>query len=245
MRIVVLSDIHGNLSALEAVLADSERHGADLTVNLGDILSGPLQPAETADRLIGLGLPTIRGNQDRQLLTVPPERMGLSDAYAHRCITERHRAWIDSLPSTLWVDDDAFACHGTPTSDLDYFLDTVETSGSREATDEEAGARAGDVRAALILCGHTHLPRARRLRDGRLVVNPGSVGLPAYQDDHPYPHVMEAGSPHARYALVERGPDGAWTAELISVPYDWHAAARIAEERGRRDWAVALASGRT
>ncbi|MDZ4355615.1 MAG: metallophosphoesterase family protein, partial [Variovorax sp.] len=68
MRIVALSDIHGNLPALNAVLADVARRGADLIVNCGDILSGPLWPAETAERLMALDLPTIAGNHERQLL---------------------------------------------------------------------------------------------------------------------------------------------------------------------------------
>lgn len=244
MRIAVLSDIHGNLAALDAVLADVARRGADLTVNLGDILSGPLQPAETADRLVALGLPTIRGNHERQLLTLPHERMGASDAYAHGQLLPRHRDWLAGLPATMALTDDVFLCHGTPGSDLEYFLDTVEPGGAREATGDEAEARAADCRAALILCGHTHVPRARRLADGRLVVNPGSVGLPAYVDIHPHPHVMEAGSPHARYAIVERGGDAVWSAEFIAVEYDWETAARTAEARGRPDWAVALRTGR-
>ena len=82
MKIAALSDIHGNLPALEAVLDDIERQGADVIVNLGDILSGPLYPSQTADRLMQLGLPTIRGNHDRQLLGADGTRMGPSDRYA-------------------------------------------------------------------------------------------------------------------------------------------------------------------
>ena len=68
MRIAVLADIHGNLRALEAVLADLPRRGADLVVNLGDCFSGPLQPAEVADWLMAFGWPTGLGNQDRSLV---------------------------------------------------------------------------------------------------------------------------------------------------------------------------------
>ena len=91
MRIAVISDIHGNLAALEAVLADIETRGADLVVNLGDALSGPLLPAECADRLIPLELPTIRGNHERQLLTQGAEVMGLSDRYTISCLGLDHR----------------------------------------------------------------------------------------------------------------------------------------------------------
>src|ERR1700691_723837 len=98
MKIAAISDIHGNLLALDAVLADIDRRGVDLIVNLGDILSGPLLPAETADRLMALDLPSIRGNHERQVLTLSPERMGPSDRHAFDTITDAHRKWIAALP---------------------------------------------------------------------------------------------------------------------------------------------------
>jgi hypothetical protein len=99
------------------------------------------------------------------------------------------------------------------------------------------------VRHGLILCGHTHVPRAVRLDDGRLIVNPGSVGLQAYDDVHPRPHVVENGTPHARYALLTRRA-GDWQVDLRALPYDWASAAGRAEANGRGDWADALRSGR-
>src|SRR5436853_7069547 len=101
MRIAVVSDIHGNLPALEAVLEDIAHAVVDLTVNLGDLLSGPLWVAETADRLMSLELPTIAGNHERQLLTLPLERMGASDAFAATQLDERRRAWPAWLPTSL------------------------------------------------------------------------------------------------------------------------------------------------
>ena len=90
MRIAVISDIHGNLLALDAVLADIAREGADVTVNLGDILSGPLEPARTADRLMALDLPTISGNHERQVLTDPEDRTNRTDAFTRSVLEERH-----------------------------------------------------------------------------------------------------------------------------------------------------------
>ena len=75
-----------------------------------------------------------------------------------------------------------------------------------------------------------------------LVVNPGSVGLQAYDDDHPHPHVVENGTPHARYAVVEKTAQG-WRVDLRAVPYDHMAASKAAFGRGRPDWAYALATG--
>ena len=255
MKIAAISDIHGNLPALEAVLADIAALGADTIVNLGDLLSGPLWGAATADRLMALGLPTIAGNHERQLLTLPRERMGATDAHTAAELQPQHRAWLASLPPTLALYDAVFCCHGTPLSDLSYFLETVVagfagvgqgTSGVRAATLAEATERAGDalqgVGHSLILCGHTHVPRVLRLVDGRLIVNPGSVGLQGYFDDHVHAHVIETLAPHARYALLARGPAG-WTVALRAVAYDWEAAARRAEREQRPDWADALRSG--
>lgn len=244
MRIAAVSDIHGNLPALKAVLADVARRGADLVVNLGDILSGPLLPAETADFLVPLDLPTIRGNHERQVLTHARERMGPSDAYAADHITGRHRAWLEGLPATMWLADDVFLCHGAPAGDLIYFLEEVDPDGAvHPASPEQVEARAGDCPARLILCGHTHTPRVARLNDGRLVVNPGSVGLQAYFDDNPVGHKVEIGSPEARYAIIEKTGAG-WQAELVAVAYDFEPMAALADANGRPDWAVALRTGR-
>jgi len=242
MQIAVLSDIHGNVRALDAVLADAARRGIERIVNLGDILSGPLDPVGTADRLMALNLETIRGNHERQLLNLQPERMGLSDAATIGRLEPRHLEWLAALPETLWLEHDLYACHGSPASDLEYLLETVEPEGCRPAREDEVAARLSGIHAPMILCGHTHLPRHLRLADGRQVVNPGSVGLPAYADDHPYPHAMETGTPHARYAVITRGAEG-WNAELIAVAYDWQAAADDASAVGREDWARALATG--
>ncbi len=243
MRIAILSDIHGNIAALDAVLADVEGRGVDAIVNLGDILSGPLFPCETADRLMALDLPTIRGNHERQLLTQRRAHMGASDRYTDAVLQPRHRDWIASLPDSLWLADDVLMVHGAPGDDLCYWLETLDPTGLRPATVEEVEARAGGVVAPLILCGHTHIPRIHHRPGGGLIVNPGSVGLPAYADDHPFPHKVETGSPHARYALAERTADG-WRAEPVAIRYDWEAAARAAQAHGRADWAAALRAGR-
>ncbi|NIE62757.1 metallophosphoesterase family protein [Burkholderia sp. Ax-1719] len=242
MKIAAISDIHGNLAALDAVLDDARSQGVDLIVNLGDILSGALYPSQTADRLMSLRLPTIRGNHERQLLAGDPSRMGPSDRFAHFALRDDQLAWLRDLPATLRPVDDVLLVHGTPTSDLDYFLETVTPGGCRFATHAEVESRAGDVQAALILCGHTHLQRSMRLNDGRLIVNPGSVGLPAYEDDHPYPHRMEAGSPHARYAIVTKHASH-WSAKCRAVNYDWNEAAKVAASNERPDWEQALRTG--
>jgi len=242
MRIAALSDIHGNLFALDAVLADVERRGVDLTVNLGDILSGPLLPAETAERLMGLALPTIRGNHERQLLTRPAHKMSASDRYAHELLSSAHRAWMSALPGILCPANDVFMCHATPSSDVDCYLEDLVEGELRPAPLKSIEARSAGSAASLILCGHSHIPRLVHLASGQTVVNPGSVGIQAYFGHDPGPHTVEMGSPHARYAIAERGAHG-WRVELIALPYDWEAAAQLARDRGRDDWVRALRTG--
>lgn len=254
MRIALVSDIHGNLLALEAVAADIQRRGADLIVNLGDIASGPLWPGETVDWLMARTWPTIAGNHERQALAPDLSRMGPSDRYAAERLRPDQRTWLSELPRALWLDDvpgqRVRLCHGTPDSDMSYFLETVtgdfdpaaRRDGVRMATRAEALARAGGEPAGLILCGHTHQPRVMAIDAHRLVVNPGSVGLPAYDDDAPCLHVVQTGCPHARYAMVEWQGRG-WQSTDVRVLYDFAAAAQQAESNGRGDWADALRTG--
>ncbi len=243
MRIAVLADIHGNLRALKAVHADLVRRSPDVVVNLGDHVSGPLQAAATADWLMEQrGWIHIRGNHDRQLLDRLPERMGLSDRAADAQLTGRHRDWLAALPPTQMLGSDVLLCHGSPRDDLQYLLEEVDAPRVRLASPEQIAERLGGVKAKLVFCGHTHMPRMVTLPGGTQVINPGSVGLPAYDDTSPVPHFVETGSPHARYAIVEW--DGrTLRAEFIALEYDWHAAAGEADAADRPNWAHALATG--
>lgn len=259
MKIAAISDIHGNLNALQAVLADIEREGVDQIINCGDTLGGPLESAKTADLLMARGIPMIAGNHERQLLTLPPEKLNRSDACTASEINDAHRAWLASAPPTLWLADHVFICHGTPSSDLHYWLETITDDfgqhgsvGVRPASYTEVSQRLGSGehtrRASLIVCGHTHVPRLVQLNspDGGhaiTVVNAGSVGLPGYDDIHPHKHWIETGSPHARYALMEKTAQG-WNVQLRSVAYDFEPMAQLAERRGRPDWALPLRTGR-
>ena len=243
MRFAVIADVHGNLPALDAVLADVARRGVDRIVNLGDCLSGPLWPRETAERLMALDLPTVRGNHDRWLATLPPERMGRSDRFAFDRTGEAERRWLAALPPTVSLDGGALACHGTPDDDNRYLVEDVVGGRLVRAAPGTIAERLGAVDARLVLCGHSHLPHLVRLPGGSLVLNPGSVGCPGYYDPDPQrPHVSESGSPQARYAVVMR-EGAAVTVEQIAVDYDHGAAAARAAANGRPEWAEALATG--
>ncbi|HZR28224.1 MAG TPA: metallophosphoesterase family protein [Terriglobales bacterium] len=241
LRFAAIADIHGNLWALEAVLADIRARRVDLIVNLGDHLYGPLDPVGTAERLIALDLPAISGNQDRELIASTPVEGTLREN--RQALRERHRAWLNNLPSTLlWQQEDVLLCHGTPFADDVYLLEQVHAAGVSLAPQEKILSLLAGISHSLILCGHSHIPRAVMLPQDVLVVNPGSVGLQAFTDDLPSPHAMQTGSPHARYAILQRQGNG-WQVEHISIVYDWNHAAEVAARNGRPDWAQWLKTG--
>jgi predicted phosphodiesterase len=245
-RIAVLSDIHGNSFALDAVLEAVSSENPDLVVNLGDSLSGAVDPGATAERLrSNPGFVTIRGNHDRQLLTVTGDRMGGVDQIADAAITDADRRWMSDARPLARPAAGVLAFHGSPVDDLCFLLETVEASGLREASDDEVIERLGDAYGhyEVYLCGHTHLQRSRVLPDGSLVVNPGSVGWPSFADDAPHPYVVEAESPHARFSVIAHIGDR-WTAQEHAISYDHEAAATRAELHGRDDIAYALRTGR-
>ena len=112
----------------------------------------------------------------------------------------------------------------------------------RMSSPDKIEKAAEGITQRLILCGHTHIARAVRLPDGRLIVNPGSVGSPGYRDTHPFPHLIEAGTPDARYAILEL-LDDSWHVTFRHVPYDHEAMAALARRNGQPELAAALATG--
>jgi diadenosine tetraphosphatase ApaH/serine/threonine PP2A family protein phosphatase len=188
-----------------------------------------------------LGWPTVRSNHDRWL-TAPLDPLGPCEADTLPHLTAAHHACLAALPATRVVDD-AFLCHATPRSDTTYWLYELRPDGSVAGTppDRIAG-QAGGVAQLLILCGHTHIARAGRLADGRIVVNPGSVGCPGFEDDAPVCHRAEAGLPHAVNAVLDRMPQG-WTVTFRRIPYDSRRAIARAAAGGCADWASVLAAG--
>ncbi len=176
MRIAALYDIHANLPALEAVLAEVERAGPDLIVIGGDFVAGPM-PAQTLDRLQGLGdrVRFIRGNTERAVVGDGAE----SGLWAARAgwvaaqLTQEQRAFLAHLPETLLVDvkglGSTLFCHGSPRNDEEII--TRATPVSRILPMLEG------VTANVVVCGHTHMQFDRVVGSVRLV-NAGSVGMP-------------------------------------------------------------------
>ncbi len=220
--VAVLADIHGNLPALDAVLAEPEVAAADRVVLLGDIALGPL-PGPTLDRLAELGdrAVWVHGNCEREMVTaydggVVPGPNGTDAAASAALIGPAHRDRLDGLPLTVTLDVGGLGpvlfCHASPRRDDEMVL--VDSPPERWAQ------VLADVTAPTVACGHTHMP-FDRLAAGRRVLNPGSVGMPY-------------GHPGAGWALL--GP----SVVLRRTLYDTEAAARVIAASGyagAQEWA--------
>jgi len=182
MQLAVLYDIHGNLPALEAVIAEVRRDGIDRIVFGGDIVPGPM-PRETIDylRALHIGADYIRGNGDREILerlrgqetSAVPEAFRESMRWNARQLGPDDERWIAAWPLTLRLDVPSLGpvlfCHATPHSDTPIF--------TRDTADERVSELLQGIDAPFIVCGHTHMQFDRRVGATR-IVNAGSVGMP-------------------------------------------------------------------
>ena len=235
MRLAVVSDIHGNLRALEAVHGHIKQSSPDLIVNLGDCVSGPLWPEETAQYLIAENWPTVRGNHDRAVSGTTVANMEAVDRFTHQSLSASSLSWLDALPLTL-REGEILACHGSPDSDEAFLLEEDGETHFFPSVESQIRTKLGSVDAELILCGHTHTPRVAWLSDGQAVLNPGSVGVQAF------PRFTLTGSPHARYGLATRA-DGKWFFSHQVIGYDWNQAGERAVACGSPDWRHGLLTG--
>lgn len=216
MPVAVISDVHGNLPALRAVLSEIEELRPEAVLCCGDVASGPL-PTATVDRLMALEVPLIavRGNADRGAVeafdgTADEATTHEDDLWTGRQLTREHRDYLQALPTTLTLPvagiGDVLLCHGSPRRDDEVLLETMP--------DDQLASALDAVEADLVLCGNTHMQFDQRVGATRLV-NVGSVGWPY-------------GETGAHWAVV--GPD----VELRRTPYDLRAAE--AELRRRSTW---------
>lgn len=238
----LFSDVHSNALALEAVLADIEKQGIARIVNLGDSLYGPMDMHGTCRLLRSRPILHLRGNCDRLLLS-PPEGSFSTMDQNRRDLTPEEREWLQNMPDTL-EEESFFFRHGTPESDEIYMLEKLDPTGCHPRPYEELVVMTERIVSPVIACGHSHKPAIVLLPNGKTIINPGSVGLPAYRDETPVPHSMVSHTPHAKYTIASREGGGQpWRFAQISVPYDWETAAALAEANGRPDWAAAIRSG--
>ncbi|HSK15593.1 MAG TPA: metallophosphoesterase family protein [Gaiellaceae bacterium] len=211
MRVAALYDVHGNLPALEAALAEVEAAGADRVVVGGDVALGPM-PRETLELLRALGerAAFVRGNCDREAAAGGGDGLwGERARWTAERLGADDRAWLAALPLTVSLDVPGLGpvlfCHASPRSDEEIL---TRISPAKRISP----ALAGTVEA-VVVCGHTHV-QYDRLVGGVRLVNAGSVGLP-YEE--------EAG---AYWALL--GPE----VELRRTQYDLEAAAEAIRATG-------------
>ncbi|MCX4469616.1 metallophosphatase family protein [Micromonospora sp. NBC_01655] len=219
-RVAVLSDVHGALPPLEAVLAEPDVAAADLIVLTGDVVAGP-QPVEVLDLLASLGdrVHWVGGNADRELVEAragKPSDIDVSN-WAAEQLRDDQVEWLAGLPLTVTLPvaglGEVLFCHATPRDDEEIVL--VDSRMARWA-EVLSGVPAA---VGTVVCGHTHMPFTR-LVDRRLVVNAGSIGMPY-------------GGPGADWALLGPG------AQLRRTAFDVDAAcARVATESGFPDAAA-------
>jgi putative phosphoesterase len=237
----VISDIHGNLPALEAVRHDLTRRGVTDIVNLGDHASSPLWPSETVALLMQQPWIQISGNHDRQVAREDPASHGEADRYAFTSLNDAQKAWLRDLPATAVHPAGVLLCHGTPSSDMEFLLEEIAHERFRLMQPAQIERQLGGPGPRVVCCGHSHTPRTMQV-GATLIVNPGSVGQPAFADPGPPAYRCEAGSPHARYAILQQR-DGQWSVEHISISYNWERSARRAEQNGATAAAHALRTG--
>ncbi|MBV7262823.1 metallophosphoesterase family protein [Photobacterium sp. WH24] len=244
-KYAVLSDIHSNVFALEAVVADAASKGVTRLVNLGDILYGPIAPRATFDFLQQQEMLTISGNQDRQIYQSTAAEVAANPTmqFILNDLGQAPLDWMQQLPFDAWISDEIYACHGTPDDDLVYLLEEISSGHPQVKADAEIAAHLKHIHSPIILCGHTHIPRCVRISTGQTVINPGSVGLQAYADELPSPHSMQNHTPQASYAVLTR-QDHHWETAFHRVDYDVKAAVQAATANGREDWAQYLMTGR-
>ncbi len=227
MRLAVITDVHGNAFALEAVLADVADCSPELTLNLGDQVYGRADPGRAFELQQAIGAEEILGNTDARLLSGDPLNVWLKNQLPTGAIDH-----LSSLPTTCRLLNGAvFACHGSP-SDPEGHLLWSWKDGPYEATPApELRAVVTPLAAQVVLCGHTHREACTVIGD-TLVVNVGAV---SQQVDH---------DPRARWALLEERA-GRWSVDFRRVSYDWDAAAAWARRHAPdpEDEATTLTGG--
>lgn len=232
MRIALISDIHGNCLALDAVLADLHHQDVQQVVCLGDAIQGGAQPAQTVQRLRGMHCPVVMGNADAWLLSgretssqerTLPQQWAVRD-WSLAQVSDEDRAFMAQFQPTvelpLETDKKLLCFHGSPSSFDDILLPNTPQ--------EEFERLLGNCHAMVLAGGHTHTQQLRRVQDA-WYVNPGSVGF-AYNWRQPQEGFRA--DPWAEYALltVEREQ---MSVEFRHIPFDVERMLEVVQSSGR------------
>ncbi|HEX4836577.1 MAG TPA: metallophosphoesterase family protein [bacterium] len=231
MRIAILSDVHGNVRALEAVLADMRRRGPfDQIINGGDLAFGGPRPREAMDLLMREQYPTVRGNTDEWVAGAPGEPEFVSKAvvtWTREHLTSGHLAFLRNLPLSHRVEPPGgpplVVVHATPVSTTEVLAPDAPVDVVARAFEQ--------ARTRTLAYGHIHRPYVRDAAGG-LVVNVGSVGFPF------------DGVPRSAWAVFTL-EGGRWSAEIVRVAYDQEAVAQDLLTSEHPDAAVFARRART
>lgn len=216
MNIALISDIHGNLIALEAVLADIEQSNVDQIVFLGDLVTMGPQPREVTERIRDLGCPCVLGNHDDFVLerSRVPHLAWISEWFADQ-LTADHLTFLRTFQATLRIPLDEqhslLCCHGSPRDYNENLLANTQAAVLDEIL-------AGETAVALA-CGHTHVSLVRRHHD-MIILNVGSVGM-AFETMPPdgAPNGEPVLMPWAEYGILA-WENGRLQSELRRIPID-------------------------
>jgi putative phosphoesterase len=202
VRVAALYDIHGNLTALDAVLAEVD---ADVILVGGDTVMGPF-PSETLERLRSLSgdVRFIRGNADREVYDEKPGRAPHEAfEYARSRLSAEQLEFLRTLPLTLSIGPVLF-CHATPRNDEEIF--------TKISPDERWAEALAGVDADVVVCGHTHVQFDRRIGDTRLV-NAGSVGMPYEHEPGAYWALLDGADVELRHTRCQAPNMSEWPGE--------------------------------
>lgn len=213
MRLAVISDIHGNLAALEAVLKDADQRGVEGFLHLGDLVGYGPRPNEVAALIKTRGIEGVAGNYDLASLCENPEegmakylKKPISETarktflWTHERLNRETREMLAALPAQIWVEEGEakyLFVHGSPVAPNEYLYPDTPLERLSELLDGTG--------AEVIFAGHTHLPMAVRVGD-KAVINPGSVGRPKDND------------PRASYIIADT--ESGFRVERIRVTFD-------------------------
>lgn len=223
-RLAVLSDLHANLTACQAVAADIARQGVETVLVLGDLVGYLTRPNQVVELVRGAGWQCLAGNYDQAVLAggeagieaflkpgIGPEPRAVF-AWTEGAVDQATRAFLAGLPGGISLEiagTALLAVHGSPAGVRHYVYP--------EHPAQELAAWLRRAGAGLLLMGHTHRPFIRRL-DAGLALNPGSVGKP------------KDGDPRASYAIIDLLPQP--RAEIIRLAYDLDQEARLLRQAG-------------
>jgi len=234
MKAALISDIHGNIPALEAVYQSIKEKGISEVFNLGDSLYGPLWPEETACFIKNNNFISIIGNEDEDLIKYPQKNDTVK--YTLSQLSESTISWLKKLPY-FYINNYLTLFHGSPNNIREYFLEKIYNGKIEIKTNEEISKNLGNIKTKYVGFGHSHLERILLIKD-QILINAGSVGLPAFLDDTPK-HKVETYNNYAKYIVLDNK-----NVEICYVEYNYKDACKKAIENNRIDWSRYIEYGR-